>query len=308
LPSLIHLLAMGAVTARFGAQSFYSENEQARIAWSLASGHGFSSPWPNTPFFPPPSSRLSIRGCGCNLPALRALYLASFWATATINATLSGLTATLIYRAGVKHFDRCTALLATAGWLSLAIMVRFWRSVLSALLVVLALLLLPENDNDQPSLFRWLALGTLTGVAMLSNTSLAAVFIPFLAWLWFRERQAGRASTGKMFAAVGVCFLILLPWTVRNYVCLPPLDTGTRQPRTRVVVGNHEGVTWICDYGNQFPRTIQRNTTGSVRSPSSKPEGRSPWISFGRTPASLFISSSNALFIFGRRRRRIATT
>jgi len=254
LAVLIHLLAMGAVTARFGAQSFYSENEQARIAWSLASGHGFSSPWPNTPFLPTAQQPPLYPWLLAAIFRLFGLYtLASFWATATINASLSGLTATLIYRAGVKHFDRCTALLATAGWLSLAIMVRFWESVLSALLVVLALLLLPENDNDQPSLFRWLALGTLTGVAMLSNTSLAAVFIPFLAWLWFRERQAGRASTGKMFAAVGVCFLILLPWTVRNYVVFHRLIPVRDNLGLELWVGNHEGVTWICDYGNQFP-------------------------------------------------------
>src|SRR5215831_6822166 len=30
-------------------QYFYCYNEFARIAWCLVSGHGFSSPWPNTP-------------------------------------------------------------------------------------------------------------------------------------------------------------------------------------------------------------------------------------------------------------------
>jgi len=31
---------------------FTNGNEAARIAWAMVSGHGFSSPWPNTPLAP----------------------------------------------------------------------------------------------------------------------------------------------------------------------------------------------------------------------------------------------------------------
>ena len=33
-------------------RGFYANNESARIAWSVASGFGFSSPWPRTPLLP----------------------------------------------------------------------------------------------------------------------------------------------------------------------------------------------------------------------------------------------------------------
>jgi 4-amino-4-deoxy-L-arabinose transferase-like glycosyltransferase len=242
------------IASRDGAQSFYFENEQARIAWSLAAGYGFSSPWPNTPFLPtaqqPPLYPWLLAAI---FWIFGAYSVTSVWVTVTINAVLSGLTSALIYRTALKHFDRATGLLATALWLSIALSTRFRDSVLSALLVVVAVFLLPEHDRKPIPLSRWVALGGLAGIAMLCNTSLAAIFIPFLGYLWFWEHRAGRQSAVRLIVALGICALILLPWTVRNNQVFHRLIPVRDNFGLELWVGNHPGVTYICDYGNSFP-------------------------------------------------------
>ncbi|HWZ81639.1 MAG TPA: glycosyltransferase family 39 protein [Terriglobales bacterium] len=268
LAFLIQIAATFSIVSREGTQYFYFENEQSRIAWSLATGHGFSSPWPNTPLLATAQQAPLYPWLLAAIFRIFGAYSsASVWATAIMNAALSGLTSAWIYRTGVKHFDRATGLLATALWLSIALSTRFREAILSAFLVTLLLFLLPESDREPIPLSRWLALGGLAGAAMLCNTTMAAIFVPSLGCLWLRERRAGRNASLQLAIALAACGLIVLPWTARNYQQFHRLIPIRDNLGLELWVGNHEGVTYICDYGYNFPadNAAEYNQLGEIR-------------------------------------------
>lgn len=200
---------------------FYQYNEPSHIAWALASGYGFSAPWPNTPVAPtaqqPPLYPLLVAG----IFKLAGIYsYPSLWIATGLNALFSAITAVLILKIGKRMFGPLTGVLAAwvwACWLYEAVSaVRLWESSLAALLLAIGVMLLPDLANSlQPS--RWLLFGALTGIAALTNTTLLSVFPLFWLWLWVGYRRQGRSCNKMLLASIALCVLTLLPWTIRNY-------------------------------------------------------------------------------------------
>src|SRR5579864_4194856 len=116
---------------------FYRNNEPARIAWALVTGHGYSSPWPNTPLLPtaqqPPGYPLLVAGI---FKLFGTYTVPALWAGLLLNMVFAALTAVVILQLGRRHFGTLVGVLACwvwACWLyEAAVSIRLWENALSA--------------------------------------------------------------------------------------------------------------------------------------------------------------------------------
>jgi hypothetical protein len=195
--------------------------ESGNIAHSLATGHGFSSPFrvdtgPTawmTPLFP-----LLLAG----IFRLFGAYTFHAWvATVLLNISCCTFACIPVYYAAKRVGG--IALAAGAAWLwaifpnaILMPVESMWDASISALLVATILwatLALAETQR----LRDWCAYGLLWGVALMFNATLAALF-PFLAgWLTYRAHQQNRPWLKNAAAAGAIIILCCVPWTIRNY-------------------------------------------------------------------------------------------
>jgi 4-amino-4-deoxy-L-arabinose transferase-like glycosyltransferase len=195
--------------------------ESGNIAHSLATGHGFSSPFrvdtgPTawmTPLFPLLLAQIF---------RLFGAYTFHAWAaTVLLNIGCCTLACIPIYFTAKRIGG--VALAAAAAWLwtifpnaILLPVESMWDASISALLaatILWATLVLAESQR----LRNWCAYGLFWGIALMFNATLAALF-PFLAaWLVYRARQEKREWFGSAAAAVAVIILCCVPWTIRNY-------------------------------------------------------------------------------------------
>ncbi len=237
-----------------GIQGFYKYNEQARIAWAMVSGHGFSSPWANTPLLPtaqqPPLYPWLLAG----IFKLAGPYsYASLWIAEIFNVLFASLTAILIFKVGKEIFGATVGILAAwiwVFWLDVAVVcLRIWESSLSALLLMLSVWLLLRLKAASPHT-HWLSFGMLAGISALANTSLLSIFVGFWIWLFVRDRGLPRA--GKLLLSIFFCFLAVLPWTVRNYVELHKLLPVRDNFGFELWQGSHTGTPDVILEFNHF--------------------------------------------------------
>jgi 4-amino-4-deoxy-L-arabinose transferase-like glycosyltransferase len=202
-------------------RDFCRYSEPAHIAWALASGFGYSAPWPNTPIAATAQQPPVYPFLLAAVFKLAGSYsYLSLWIALSLNAVFSALTAVMMLRVGKRDFGTVAAVLAAwvwACWLYEAVVsIRLWESSLSALLLIIGIWLAPELVNSLRA-SRWLLLGLLAGIAALTNTTLLAVFPFFWLWLWISYRRRGKSCSRMLLASIGICILTLVPWTVRNY-------------------------------------------------------------------------------------------
>jgi hypothetical protein len=251
---------------------FYRYNEAARIAWALASGHGYSSPWPNTPLLAtaqqPPGYPLLLAAI---FRVLGAYSISSLWTALALNSVFAGLTAIAILQIGVATFGTGAGVLASwtwACWLyESAVSIRLWENALSALWLSLSLLFLPKVAASSRA-WPWLLFGLLAGVAILTNTTLLALFPFFWLWLAFSSRRQGRSSNRLLWASVAACVLVLIPWTVRNYAVFHRLIPVRDNFGLEFWLDNHADIT----NRNDFPllNPAEYNRLGEIEFMESK--------------------------------------
>ena len=236
---------------------FYTANEQARIAWAVVSGYGFSSPWPQTPLAPtaqqPPIYPYLLAGI---FRLAGAYTLPSLKIAIALNAAFSSLTAVMIYQIGKRRFRDLAALTAAWVWAcwiyEIVVSLRVWESSLSALLLAGSIWLLWRVRSAEHAL-PWLAFGGLAAIAALTNTTLLAVFVGFWIWLWFARARQSRDLSMRWLASIAVCLVLLLPWTIRNYLTFHRLIPVRDNLGMELWIGNHEGVTYLYDFRGGFP-------------------------------------------------------
>lgn len=195
--------------------------EMGRIGASLASGHGFSSPFePETgptawepPLYPYLTAGVFL---------VFGIYSkASAFVLLTFNSACSALTCVPIFKIARRIFSEKVAVRSAWAWALLPNVIFWctrwiWETSLSALLlatVVWLTLTLEERDGSWP----WLEFGLLWGIIALNSTSLLS-FLPAAGlWAWYRRAKMGKRSlTGVVLSAV-IFFACITPWLVRNY-------------------------------------------------------------------------------------------
>ena len=199
------------------------EQETGSIAYSLATGKGFSSPFRRetgptawlTPVYP-----LLVAGIFRLFGILTAN---SFFAVVFLNALFSSLVCFPIFHAGRKISGLGVA--STAAWLWAlypnAVMMPFewvWDTCLAALLGATLLWATLTLAESQEPLRDWCAYGLLWGFTLMTNPSLGLLLPFLLAWTVFRARNVARLSFRYPAMATAIAVLCCVPWTVRNYL------------------------------------------------------------------------------------------
>jgi hypothetical protein len=197
-------------------------NETGNIAYSLAAGHGFSSPyWQETG----PTAWLTPV-----YPALVAgVFLVfgihtahSFFAIVFLNILFSTAVCVPLFYAGKRVGGLGVG--SGAAWLWAvfpnAIIIPYewvWDTSLAALLMATILWTTIELADSQ-SMRNWCGYGLLWGFALMTNPSLGSLLPVLLGWVAYRAFQRGELRLSRPALACGIAVLCCVPWTVRNYL------------------------------------------------------------------------------------------
>lgn len=200
------------------------QTETGHIAYSIASGKGFSSPFQRetgptawlAPVYP------------CLLAGIFKLFgiytLRSFFAALFLNILFSVGVCVPIFYAGKRIAGLGVA--SAAAWLWAlfpnAIIIPFewiWDTSLSALLLATLLWATLELAESR-RLLDWFLYGLLWGLALLTNPAVALLFPVLLAWAAYHTRDSERAAMRfvKPALAAALALICCFPWTIRNYV------------------------------------------------------------------------------------------
>jgi hypothetical protein len=229
--SLILLIALGARVAFAWNQERKMRadlvglvpflNETGNIAYSLAAGHGFSSPyWQETgptawltPVYPVLVAGV-FRVFGIHTPH-------SFFAIVFLNILFSAAACVPIFYAGKRVGGLAVG--AGAAWLWAifpnAVMIPYewvWDTSLAVLLVATILWATLELA-DTERVRAWCGYGLLWGFALVTNPSLGSLLPVLLGWAAYRAWKRGQLRVSRPLLACGIAVLCCLPWTVRNY-------------------------------------------------------------------------------------------
>ena len=218
---VIRLVAASRLLPGRAWDYFYDRNEAVHIAWALATGHGFSSPWPNTPLLPTAQQPPVYPGLLAVIFKIFGVYsYASLWIAISLNAVFAALVAVLLLRIGRQAFHALVGILAAWFWscslFEAATSDRLWESSLSSLLLVILFFLLLKI-RESPKKLYGILFGLLAGIAALTNTSLLALFPFFWLWLWYSLRKPPGPCTRMLAVSVALCILVIGPWIARNY-------------------------------------------------------------------------------------------
>jgi 4-amino-4-deoxy-L-arabinose transferase-like glycosyltransferase len=197
-------------------------NETGNIAFSLAKGHGFSSPyWQETgptawltPVYPALVAAI-FKIFGIHAPH-------SFFAIVFLNILFSTATCVPLFYIGKRVGGLGVA--SGAAWLWAifpnAIMIPYqwvWDTSLAALLMVTILWATLELADKQ-SVRAWCGYGLLWGFALMTNPSLGTVFPLLLGWAAYRAWQKEQLHLSRPLLACAIAVMCCVPWTVRNYL------------------------------------------------------------------------------------------
>jgi len=195
--------------------------ETGRIAYALAHGMGFSSPFGGdtgpsawtAPVYPWIAS-LAFRAFG-------SYSRASAFALLSFNSVFGALTCWTIYRTALRIFGRTVAL--WSGWVwalypdTIFWSVKWiWETSLSAFLLSLLFMLTVEMEGEE-RVSSWIGYGLLWGVTALSNPA-ALSFLPFGGcWLVYQLHRRRKAFLMPAVLSAIVFWMTIMPWMVRNY-------------------------------------------------------------------------------------------
>jgi hypothetical protein len=195
--------------------------EIGRLAYSLAHGHGFSSPfggdtgpsaW-NAPVYPWILS-LAFRMFG-------SYSHAAAFSMLVFNSVFAALTSWTVYRTARLVFNPTVAVWSGWIWALLPYTVFWsvrwiWETSLSAFLLSLLFMLTLEMEGDErPS--SWIGYGLLWGVEALTNPA-ALSFLPFAGgWLVYQLRRRKRRFVVPAMLGGVIFWMTIMPWLVRNY-------------------------------------------------------------------------------------------
>jgi 4-amino-4-deoxy-L-arabinose transferase-like glycosyltransferase len=193
--------------------------EMGRIARSIATGQGFSSPTdlPTGPSaWAPPiypyilAIVFKLFGIYTNL---------SGWVILTFNSIFAALTCLTLYRIAEKIYGVGVARATAWTWALFPYAIYWpvrvvWEMSLSAFLLSLALLMTLHMADTSPRPRMWIGFGLLWGLLALTNTAVLSL-LPFcLLYLLWRLPTRQFIGFAACILAAG---LVVSPWLVRNY-------------------------------------------------------------------------------------------
>jgi hypothetical protein len=223
--------------------------ETGNVAWTIASGRGFSTPWYG---FEGPTAWLApvypyLLALVCKLVHMQKP--AALIASQTLNCVFAAATCWPIYGIGKKVFSPNIGLASAWLWVILPTAIQMplewiWDQSLTALLLALLLYMtLGLRENSSPQ--HWTGYGLLWAVSALTNPALC-VLLPFLLGWVALERRKRDLPWGRLAARTAAFFVVsLLPWTARNYWAMDGFVPIKSNFGLELWLGNNPGVQHI---------------------------------------------------------------
>ena len=234
--------------------------ETGNIAYSLATGKGFSNPFRKetgptawlTPVYP-----LLV---AATFKLFGIFTIPSFFFLVLLNILFSTAACVPIFYAGKRIAGISVGIAAASLWAVFpnAIMIPFewiWDTSLSALLaatLLWATLALADSNRVRD----WCGYGFLWGFALMTNPSLGSLLPFLLGWAACRASKRDRTLLSKpVFGwwkapglALSVAILCCAPWTIRNYAVFHRLVPLRSNFPLELYIGNNE------NYDDKHPR------------------------------------------------------
>lgn len=211
-----------------------SYGEMANVAASIASGHGYSSPFGGS------------TGATAVVPPLYTWLLACIFKMFGIRSGLSlvvaqlldgcflSATACAMFAVAQTVFDRRVADWSAWGWLFLATITYLipesanlpysgywcfdlWETALTTLLITLLVLVTLHGENWQ-GIWWWSGVGFLFGVAALSNPATLAILPLSMGWIIYRRKRLHRSCLPMTVVTLAALLVTVAPWMIRNSV------------------------------------------------------------------------------------------
>ncbi len=195
--------------------------EMGRLARSIATGQGFSSPTdlPTGPSaWAPPLYPYILAG----VFKLFGVYSAfSAWVILAFNGIFASLTCLTLYRIAEGIYGTSVARATAWTWAVFPYAIYWpvrvvWETSLTAFLLSLALLLTLRMAGEPPRPRMWILFGLLWGVIALTNTAVVSMMPFCLLWLLYRLPRRPSQFVGAALCVLAAA-LVVSPWLMRNY-------------------------------------------------------------------------------------------
>jgi 4-amino-4-deoxy-L-arabinose transferase-like glycosyltransferase len=195
--------------------------EMGRLARSIVTGQGFSSPTDlatGPSAWAPPLYPYILAG----VFRLFGVYTAiSAWVILTFNSIFAALNCLTLYLIAERMYGTGVARATAWTWAVFPYAIYWpvrvvWETSLTAFLLSLALLLTLRMADGPPRRSMWILFGLLWGVIALTNTAVVSMMPFCLLWLlyWLPRRP-------QQFVGAALCVLtaalVVSPWLLRNY-------------------------------------------------------------------------------------------
>jgi 4-amino-4-deoxy-L-arabinose transferase-like glycosyltransferase len=194
--------------------------EYERIAKSILSGQGFSSPYP----YPTGPTALMGPAYAYLLAGVFKLFgimtTASTLAALTLNNLMSSLICLPIFFIARRSFGPKIAMWAGWVWAFYPHSIAgsnawLWDTILGTLLLTLLVLYTLKLERST-SYLAWLGYGLLWALAALTNANSLSVLPFFGAWIFLRQWRSGALRLGPIIAASLMFFVGVAPWIWRS--------------------------------------------------------------------------------------------
>jgi 4-amino-4-deoxy-L-arabinose transferase-like glycosyltransferase len=195
--------------------------EMGRLARSIATGQGFSSPTdlPTGPSaWAPPLYPYILAAVFKLFGVYSAL---SAWVILAFNSVFAALTCLTLYRIAERMYGIAVARATAWTWAVFPYAIYWpvrvvWETSLTTFLLSLALLVTLRMADEPPRPRMWILFGMLWGVIALTNTAVVSM-LPFcLLWLLYRLSRRPQQFVGATLCVL-TAVLVVSPWLVRNY-------------------------------------------------------------------------------------------
>ncbi len=260
-----NLYLIGVDQPGFGAFSGGDVLEYDALGWSLAKGEGYSTEdGPNT--FRPP-------GYPAFLALIYLVFGHSYMAVKVTQSVLGALTCFMIFKLGEHFFTKRVGAIAAGIAAVYPLLIVYTGVLLSeTLFVCLSMVFLylltrvPSRDSFWPALLAGVVLG------VMNLTRPVALLLPAFLFIWglyiFPDK---RRSVVLISTLVASMLVVILPWTLRNYVVT----------RSFLLVSAHH---WGTLYGANNPNILKNpEAIGGWIQPPEGMDYRTEYISFMKT-------------------------